>query len=357
MKLKGGIDMPWCPICKNEYQEGILVCADCNAELVDELPAEDDRVALAYISDEALAGKLVEYLGYNSIDADSEYDEQEASFCVRVPSDRLEPAKSAFRAFYRVESANIANEELKKKLYELTHKNDPDSDDSEEDISDELENISLEDLSDSEKELLSQALVSERVYKPAEVYVTKSDVSKDMFSTAITFLVFAALLMVFLVLNALDIITLFNNTASLIVIGVLSLSCCLVGINAIKRSRKAEIESYSEEQLTDSINKWLDENVTDDMFDELDTADMSEEVRYLRRTEIIKQKLDETYPNLNDDYVDALLDDFYDTRFSASTNEEAESESNDSDDTESENNGSEDTETEDNGSEDTETDE
>lgn len=29
--------MPWCPNCKDEYKEGITVCADCGCELVDDL--------------------------------------------------------------------------------------------------------------------------------------------------------------------------------------------------------------------------------------------------------------------------------------------------------------------------------
>lgn len=29
--------MPWCPKCKNEYQDGIHICSDCGCELVDEL--------------------------------------------------------------------------------------------------------------------------------------------------------------------------------------------------------------------------------------------------------------------------------------------------------------------------------
>lgn len=34
--------MPWCPICKNEYREGIKLCAECRVELVDHLEEEQD---------------------------------------------------------------------------------------------------------------------------------------------------------------------------------------------------------------------------------------------------------------------------------------------------------------------------
>lgn len=30
--------MPWCPICKTEYRSGFTHCADCGAELVENLP-------------------------------------------------------------------------------------------------------------------------------------------------------------------------------------------------------------------------------------------------------------------------------------------------------------------------------
>ncbi|MCZ6677286.1 MAG: hypothetical protein O7E52_08555 [Candidatus Poribacteria bacterium] len=33
--------MPFCPQCKTEYTEGILMCADCQVELVPERPPEE----------------------------------------------------------------------------------------------------------------------------------------------------------------------------------------------------------------------------------------------------------------------------------------------------------------------------
>lgn len=38
--------MPWCPTCGAEYESGVARCADCDADLVDERPAENTTVVV-----------------------------------------------------------------------------------------------------------------------------------------------------------------------------------------------------------------------------------------------------------------------------------------------------------------------
>ena len=317
--------MPWCPNCKTEYQEGIEVCSDCGATLVDELPADDGMEVLARLEDEELANRLVEYLEYSSMEAVCVYDDSEQSYAVKVDKDKLEKAKVAFRGFYIVESKKRADDEMKK-LAEIMeeHRLDPDSNPEFDEAI--LEEIPEDEMSQEEKNTIADAIAAEKVYKPAEVYVKKADESKEMFSTAITFLGFAVLLLIFLVLNATNYITLFNNAPSLILIGAMAIGCCLVGINAIKRSRKAEIASVEEEKLTASLDEWLKENITDEVFDELKDEELSEELLYLRRTDIIRAKLFEAYPDLDENYADDLIEDFYNTYFEEAEGGEAEDE-------------------------------
>lgn len=299
--------MPWCPKCRNEYQDGITICADCNIPLVDELPDDEDYKAVAYIEEEELAGKLKEYLEFSSIDATVEYDEKEESYAVKVSPDKLAEAKVAFQAFYRVEKS-------RETALDILTGSEEEKDESES-LSEVLDELDEESLSEDEKRILAQAIVSEKVYKPAEVYVTKSAESKDMFSTALTFLGFAVALFILLILSLTKVLTAFSNTASIVTIGVLAIGCCLVGINAIKRSKKAELASHDEEELTGKVKAWLDENISEDTFSELNSEELSEEILYLKRAEIIRNRLNEAFPGMNEDFVDAMIDDFYDIRF------------------------------------------
>ena len=96
--------MPWCPICKNEYREGIKTCADCGAALVETLSDADDKERLCVLGDEPTAEKFLSYLTYSGIEAESRFDPDENNYKVFVKKEDLKKAKSEFMAFVTVES-------------------------------------------------------------------------------------------------------------------------------------------------------------------------------------------------------------------------------------------------------------
>ncbi len=53
--------MPFCPICRFEYQEGVKTCPDCGAELVDRLEPEKilEKLKPAYITSSPATSQMI----------------------------------------------------------------------------------------------------------------------------------------------------------------------------------------------------------------------------------------------------------------------------------------------------------
>lgn len=58
--------MPWCPKCKNEYREGIKVCADCGIELVESLERTEGSPLI--FGDQSQMEELGRFLAYNHLE-------------------------------------------------------------------------------------------------------------------------------------------------------------------------------------------------------------------------------------------------------------------------------------------------
>lgn len=315
--------MPWCPICKNEYQEGYSKCADCGCDLVDELEEEEQLVPICLLGQEEMAEKLRDFLVFSEIKAEYEYNETEKAYNVLVKDEDVMKAKAAFRGFAKVESSS----EVEKLIAEA------------EDML--LEATDEEELTEEQREVVRNSILSEQVSKPTEVYVKKADVYKEMISTAVTFLVFANALIVVFVLGALDVISWFSGVPSLIVLAVMAIGCYIVGINACFRARKAERESKAEDKKTKEVEEWLKENISKatvkEKFAQIDAV----EERYLKEIDYIKDLLLQNFSGLDDAYVDSLVDEFYDNYIDTSdedveVSEEAEARGEDTSDEDAE---------------------
>lgn len=295
--------MPWCPICKTEYREGIETCADCKCDLVETLEGIKDMKLLATIDGEELAVRLKDYLGYSGFEAELETNE-DGTIGVLVEEKDYKKAKVSFGAFYSVE----AKKDLENRLAEAAALAEEAAE------AEEAEEASDEELSDEE---LRKKALEEIVYNNSGVYVKKSDVSKEMLSTAVTFIVFGVALMIFMLLNAFEVITLFANIPALVILGALAVGCLIVGLNAIGRAKRAGAQSVEEDKLTAMIDEWMETTFTEEFMQNADDPALSEELNYLRRSEAMKKALVEKYGELDDSYIDSVIEDFYNSHFEA----------------------------------------
>jgi hypothetical protein len=50
--------MPFCPSCRLEYRKGSMVCPDCNATLVEQLPEEKPAADISFVRLPDLPGRV-----------------------------------------------------------------------------------------------------------------------------------------------------------------------------------------------------------------------------------------------------------------------------------------------------------
>ena len=312
--------MPWCPKCKNEYREGIKVCADCGTELVDSLSDMDDKVRLCVLGDEPTAEKFLSYLTYSGIEAESRFDTEENNYKIFVGKDDLQKAKTEFHAFVTVES----NPENNCKKCEEDLSVEAAMDESGEitkairiDSLKDLEKLKAAGMNGKEFEEMFKNVTEVQKYKPAGVYQSQSDKASDYYSTGYTFLIIGIAVIIFTFLNLIGVISLFKGQVlSLIVFFALGGAACGVGIGAFKRSKKAGAQVAAEEKLTADINSYMERHKDIMTEGHLSGEDgTSEEILYLDRTAKMKQELEKVFGRLDDDYIDSLLDDFYNKNF------------------------------------------
>ena len=63
-----------------------------------------------------------------------------------------------------------------------------------------------------------------------------------------------------------------------------------------------------EENDTNTINTWLEENLTLDALSALKDPSQAEEINYLHQLDYIKEQLNEQFSNLDEEYLELLAD-------------------------------------------------
>ena len=268
--------MPWCPNCKNEYREGITVCADCGCVLVEKQEL-DKQVSLIF-GEETQMTSLKEFLEFNGIeDVVMHFDEREQVHELFVKEKDFKAASGIARVFLEQENQNIAEGER------------------------------YTDEGAQEKDSETQSFAGN-----SAVYKRNADKAEDNRSSAWTLLVVGGAGMFIMILGIMGILPLSIGNPYMFygVMSAVFLLFMVMGVVSMKNAKIFEKKAESENTLREALEKWCRDNLRAEEIDrELGNISAEkEEVLYFKRYEKLKEKLNHQFMNLDQAFLDNFID-------------------------------------------------
>lgn len=246
--------MAWCPKCKCEYVDGITKCADCGCELVGSLDAEDRMSDW----DREIAARA------------------KAMMLHEQGADLKEQQNTCDEVFADTDNSEKRNEEdgsLKKEVNEAA------------------------------------------AYRGR--YVNHAERAEENRTSAYVLLTVGGIGFVFIILYFFDLLPIHrllgNKYMVSGVMGALFLLFFIMGIVSLRNSKVLAKKAKKENNLTEQIKKWCMENLIKESVDEKLSfdEDMPEELKYFPRFELMKAMVNRQFTNLDEAYLDRLMDELY----------------------------------------------
>lgn len=270
--------MPWCPKCRNEYREGIRVCADCGCELTETLTEEKPLT----FGEEQQMQALREFLQFNRInDVELRYDEKEGVHELLVKETDYKKASSLADVFLQQE----ARKAMEKKQKE------------------------------------PEAEIPQPVPRPSYLYRGSAEQAEDNKSSAWALLVVGGVGLIVLALGMLGILPIhLYGTNKYMVYGVLLalvLLFLVMGCVSLKNSKLFAKKAESENSLRGTMEKWCLENLKQEEIDGTLGLEKvtEEEILYFKRAAEMKERLNRQFVNLDEAFLESFIDDVYDSVF------------------------------------------
>lgn len=283
--------MPWCPKCEVEYKDGVEVCVDCGTKLIDLDATDAENKCVIIKGPEDVVNKLASFIKYNDVEAFVKQDEDSDEYCLYVDKKDELQAKKIVTVFIQ--------EEMKAKAEELAMQ--------------EAAMESEEDDDDDEEVQVEQRII----YTNSKVYQKSEEKAQEFKSSAYMLIVVGILGFAFLVMLHMGILpfSFANQTLVDIVMGALFLVFIVMGFMSFKSSKKYEEDSKEENLLTEKVTGWCDENLTAEIIDECLDKEDSEDIIYFKRTERMKELITDKYMNLHDDFLEHIIEEYYQKLF------------------------------------------
>ncbi len=305
--------MPWCPKCKNEYVQGVSVCADCGCSLVDSL--DEVRDPLTFGTKEEME-MLRGFLEYSGISTARIQPSEEEGICEIYVSDR-EQKKAA-----RITEVFLRQTEEEKKSQKGL---------SEEAAESEDENSCPEETKETDSEIqfseeahlpedMANAVHLGQMLHPEEkqgVYEEASKKAEEFKSGAYTLLVVGVLGLIVLALLISGVLPVRLNPATqfltCLVMGGMFLLFIVMGVLSFRSYKVQAKKAVRESSLKEELVRYCRENLNAQKIDEgaMFQEEEAQEIRYFKRTEEMKRLISENFLNLEEGYLDNFVDEIY----------------------------------------------
>ena len=298
--------MPWCPKCRNEYVEGIKVCADCGVDLVEML--EEGKGSPLIFGDRGQMERLKDFLTYNKLkSAALSEDKEEGVFELYVSDEERQKAALAVRVFLQQE---MEKESGDKPFIEERGMDAGDGGMTPE-SADEMDH----ETQGRGQEKADGGKAPSVQYKG--VYQNSAQKAEENRSSGYLLTTIGGLGLIAIVLVFFDVIRLpaamANKFMVCIVMGALFALFFVMGILSIKSSKTLTKKAEEENSLTNEIKKWCGENMNARKVDEglFAEGEYGEEMKYFKRAEKMKEMISYQFMNLEEGFLDSFVDDYY----------------------------------------------
>ncbi|MBS6395560.1 MAG: hypothetical protein KH452_00200 [Clostridiales bacterium] len=147
-------------------------------------------------------------------------------------------------------------------------------------------------------------------------YTSAKNKYSEIKSSAWTFLLVGCAGFLIITLALLDIISLPLNQFALLIMEAMFIAFLIISALSFKSAAKLSGDISREDDRETRINAWAEENLTmEELTVDLD-ENTSDEMKYFMITELIRERLMLTFPEIDDAYAEELTERFYNERFS-----------------------------------------
>lgn len=322
--------MGWCPKCEVEYVEGITVCADCGGTLVPELQKKavkprftaDDFATADFLSEieaEILNGEASEENAGGNLNDEA----LEANAWESLDSE----AGGAHVRGSRGSEALKGNGSLDSEVTEGNVREGLSEDTAEtKGWEGHGREISQAELREKVREVAAQKIADQMRSQAAGFYRNNDERAEEHRTSAYTLLFVGGIGMIAIVLFFFDLLPIRMETFSKYMIsgvmGVLFILFLVMGVISMKNSRILARKAGKENNLTKEIKNWCMDNIEPSVLDETifspaEADSLNDEIKYFRRFDKIREILEKQFVNLEESYLERLIDEVYPELFEA----------------------------------------